>query len=800
MFKYNLRFAFRMLAKNKVNSVLNIFGLALGIACAWMILLWVEDEFSFDKFNTKEDRLYRVEVSMTMDNYKFAMESTPRPIGAAMKAEIPGVVNASKYSVFDNGPKLFTIKDKSLYAAGRYCDSSLFNMFTFAFSQGDALNPFPQLYSLVVTESTAKKFFGTEKNIIGRSVQMDQQHDYTITGVVKDMPENSSIQFEWLAPWQIQNIESVAHGGKSDEEDWGSYGPMTFVELSKNANVDAVNAALKDFIHKKSPDQKTTTFLFPMKDWRLYSEFAGDKPTGGGRISQVRSLSAIAWIILLIACINFMNLATASSQKRAKEFGVRKVLGAEKRKLIGQFMGEALMMAFLAAVVAIMMMAASLPLFDSIMGKNLQLDLKDPFQMLSLLAITVICGLVAGSYPSFYLSSFNPVGVLKGLRMKGGSAPLIRRGLVIAQFVFSIVFITGTIVVDLQIRHISNRDLGFNQNNLIQISPHKDVYKVFQVIKDELMKTGLFENVALADHIILYGGDSRKYKWKNQSDTDVSVSHRNVTPEYVSTSGMKIIAGRDFSENAQSEGSNVLINESMAKTMGPGSAIGKIIEAPEGYPNVIFKSMTVVGVVRDYVYGNIYGKANPMIIFCKPPEYQNFLYVRPKQQANIGLAISKIESVMKANNPGYPVEYGFVDEEFSQMYTDEKQRSEIFSVFTVLAVVISCLGLFGLSAFSAAQRTKEIGVRKVLGASIAGIARLLSIEFLRLVVIACVIAFPIAWWMMTNWLQNFEYRIHISWWIYAVAGLTALLIALATVSYQSIKASLVNPVVSLRTE
>ncbi len=801
MFKNYFKTTFRTLWRRKGYSFLNIFGLAIGIACAGLIFLWAEDELTFDNANVKKDRLYQLDVNMAYDGNEFTMGSTPRPMRAAMKAEIPGIANAARISDQDER-LLFSFDDKSLYAAGRYTDASLFSMFTFHFVEGDPKRPFPQLYSLVITESTAKKFFGTERNVTGRTVRVDNSQDYVVTGVIKEMPENSTLQFEWLAPYEITHVQDVAQGGGSDETDWGSYGPVTYVELEKSANLTAINDQLKNFIHRKAADQKSETFLFPMKNWRLYNEFANGKPTGGGRIQQVRMLSLIAWIILLIACINFMNLATARSEKRAKEVGVRKVLGSGKKRLVMQFMGEAFMMSAIATIMSIFIMSISLPAFNTLMQKELVLNLGDPAHIIFLIVIVFVCGLIAGSYPSLYLSSFNPVAVIKGVKMKTGSASVIRKGLVITQFAVSVVFIISTIVVYMQIQHIKNRNLGFNKNNLIEISPQNDISKIFPLIKGDLLHTGVIESAAMADHSTLYGGDTDNgFKWQGKSqDNTVSIAHRNVSPEYISTSGMKIIEGRDFRDNAALENSNVIINESMEKLMSTENAIGKIIQSARGNVGGVFTNMTVVGVVKDYVYGNIYGKSDPLIFFCKPPEDDNFIYARLKPHSNIEKAVAQIAAVMKKDNPAYPLEYKFVDDQFNQMFQNETLTSKVSSVFAVLAIIISCLGLFGLATYTAERRIKEIGIRKVLGASVSGITVLLSKDFLRLVTIACLIAFPVAWWIMHSWLQNYEYRINIRWWIFLAAGVTGILIALITISFQSIKAAVANPVKSLRTE
>lgn len=807
MFKNYFKTTIRNLWRNKTYSFLNIFGLAIGIACAGLIFLWVEDELNWDDNNSKKSQLYQLEVHMTSDGNDFTMGSTPRPMAKAMLAEIPGIVNTARVS--DQGQRLlFNAGSKFLYSTGLFADAALLNMFSFNFIQGNAKNAFPQLYSLIITESTAKRFFGNETNVIGKTIRVDNKQDYIVSGVIKDVPENSTLQFEWLAPYDITLLELKQLAVKykinlTDAIDWGSYGPLTYVELDKNANLKAVNNQLKDFIHRKVSDQKSTTFLYPMSQWHLYSDFANGKPTGGGAITQVRLLSVIAWIILLIACINFMNLATANSQKRAREIGVRKVLGASKKKLIIQFIGEALFMSAIAAIIAIYIISLSLPAFNSLMQKQLQLQFTKPVHMTAIFIIIIICGFIAGSYPSVYLSSFNPVFVLKGLKMKTGSAAFIRKGLVVFQFAVSITFIISTVVVYLQIQHIKTRDLGFNKNNLIEINPENNIFQTFPLIKNDLLRTGLLQNVALADHQTLFGGNTdNRFKWEGSpSENKMSIAYRNVSPEFIATSGIKIIDGRDFTTNASTENTDIIINQSMADLMGKGSAVGKIIQSPRSNADGIYTNMTVIGVMSNYVYGNVTdGQAAPVIIFCRPPEGLTYLYVRMKAQAHVEEVLTAIQNVMKKDNAAYPLEYKFVDDQFNEMFSGESQVSKVSGVFATLAIMISCLGLFGLATFTAERRTKEIGIRKVLGASVAGITTLLSKEFLQLVAIACLIAFPVAWWIMHNWLQGYEYRITIGWWVFLAAGISAILIAVITISFQSIKAAIANPVESLRTE
>ncbi|HET7117178.1 MAG TPA: ABC transporter permease [Hanamia sp.] len=794
MIKNFFKSTFRSLWKNKGYSFLNIFGLAIGIACAGLIFLWVEDELSFDQFNTKKGQLYFIRENQKYDTYTATFGSTPAPMAPVMQAEIPGVANTCRINGLDT--KLITIGNNSMYASGSYVDASLFSMFTFPFVQGNAKTAFKELHSMVITQSTAKKFFGNEKDVIGKTVRVDNKQDYVITGVLKDIPKNSTVQFEWAAPFQIWWDEN-----KSWAQSWGNNDLSTYVELKPNVSAASVNKTLYNFIQKRDPKSIARPFLWSAHDWHLRDEFDNGVQTGGGRITYVHLFSVIAWIILLIACINFMNLATARSEKRAREVGVRKVLGSGKRMLIFQFIGEAIFMAVLSAVLAVIIMLLVLPAFNLLVQKSLVLGLSNPLHIAALLAITLICGLFAGSYPSLYLSSFNPVFVLKGMKMKGSSAAIIRKGLVILQFSISIILIISTIIIYQQIQHVKSRSLGFNKSNLLQVDMNREMTKNYEAVHQDLLNTGLIENVAVSNYNTLYGGNNTgSLVWEGKkSNNQVLISTRYVSPGYMKTSGIKILEGRDLVEtdSVQSKKLNVLITQSLEKLMGNNSAVGKTLHWDGDTSGTV---VNVVGVVNNYVYGDMYGKPDPVMFFCvNMPDASN-MYVRLKPNANVESAIQQIATVVKKDNPSYPFTYHFVDAQFNAMFQNEQLISELSRVFAALAIIISCLGLFGLAAYTAERRTKEIGIRKVLGASVSGIAKLLSKDFLQLVFISCLVAFPLAWWMMNSWLQNYKYRIEISWWIFLIAGFVAILIALITVSFQAIKAAVANPVESLRTE
>ncbi len=804
-----LQVALRNLRNNKTFSFLNIVGFGIGIACAALIFLWVEDEMNFDANNLKKDRIFLVKMNAKMDAGMFTHSSTPGPLAEALKTTVPGVASTCRVTEGEE-PMKFNMGDNAVYASGKYVEPAFFEMFTLPFVQGNAQTAFSQLHSIVITETTAKKFFGDDKNIIGKSIRSNDKQDYIVSGVLKDLPKNSTIQFEWLAPFQIFYLQNDWLNG------WNNFGLTTYVELKQGVDPAIINKQLSDpyydFTTQKKEAMVSTdhVYLFGMNHWRLYNDFDNGKETGSGRIQFVHLFSLIAWIVLFIACINFMNLSTARSEKRAREVGVRKVLGAGKTSLILQFVGEALFMSLLAMLAAILLMSLALPFFNLLVQKDLSLGLNIPLHWITLLLLTGICGLVAGSYPSFYLSSFNPVFVLKGMKIKTGNATVVRKGLVVLQFTVSIILIIGTIVIYQQIRHIKNRDLGFNINHLIQMNVNGSMQKNFESIKQEFIQTGLIENVALADHVTLTAGNNTTgISWPGKIPNSlIVISQRLVSPEFMSTVGMKVIEGRDFetsdivkvNDHGQPEDSNavfhVMITSSMAKLLGKGSAIGKTLVNTSSSGD---RHLLVEGVVKDYVYGDMYSPESPPVIFYPIPRAANLLYVRTKTNARADQVLAKMETVLKKENPGYPFEYQFVDEQFNEMFQSEMLISKLSGVFTALAIAISCLGLFGLAAYTAERRIKEIGIRKVLGAGVFRISSLLSIEFLQLVTISCVIAFPIAWWVMQKWLQNYAYHININGWIFIIAGLLAILIALITVSFQAIKAAVANPIIALRT-
>ena len=788
MFQNYFKTTFRNLWKTKGYSFLNIGGLAIGIACAGLIFLWVENELTWNHYFSNRDNLYNVKDQQTYDGTTFTFDATPGLMAQAMKAEIPGLKNTARCTW--GNQLLFSLQDKSIYEQGNYVDSGFLSMFQLEFIKGNATNAFAQLYSLVITEAMAKRFFSTT-NVIGKTLKVNNKKDYIISGVIKDLPKNVSFKFDWLAPFKIYEDDNTwLH-------EWGNNGVITYVETESNANVTAINKKLHGYIQTKAPDAVAKMSIYPMSRWRLYNNFDTNGKEKEGQLKYVNLFSLIAWIILVIACINFMNLATARSEKRAREVGVRKVMGAGKYKLIAQFIGEALFLSFLSTLLAILIMYLSLPSFNTLVEKQLSLNILNPVHIAGLLAIVLICGLIAGSYPAFYLSSFNPVSVLKGLKLKtGNSAGFIRKGLVVLQFSISVILIISTIIIYQQLQHAKDRDLGYKKEGLIYTPLSGKMKENFGFMKNDLMKTGLVQNASLSNSQVLQlGSNSGNFEWEGKDPSkQVLITVEGVSPEYVPTMGMHVKAGRNFYNDIRIDSGSIIINESLAKLLGKKDVVGSTISRTGGTDKRV-----VVGVINDFVYNSMYAPAAPLILFADTSNV-SFFTIHLKPGTDLKTSIAKIESVIKIDNPGYPVEFNFVDDQFNQLFKTEALIGKLAGVFSILAIFISCLGLFGLAAYTAERRTKEIGIRKVLGASTKGLAALLSKDFLQLVAISCLIAFPVAWWMMKSWLNDYTYRIQINWTVFLLAGVLALLIALLTVSFQAIKAAVANPVKSLRTE
>lgn len=786
MIKNYFKVAFRQLIKNKGYSFLNILGLSLGMACALLILLWVNDEYQYNKFHKNYSRLYQVMENQSYEGKTYTFAALPGKFGPAIKQELPEI----KYSArADWGSRLlFSLGDKSIYERGLFTDPDFLKMFSFKILKGDPTALLTDPSSMIITDKMAEKFFGKE-DPVGKTLKVNSDKSYTIAGLVEEPPLSSNIRFSWLASFKIYEEKNKWL------ESWGNNGIQTFVELKKGADPKQLNKKLFNFITNKDTSGIAKPFLLSVDDWRLRNNFEEGKQTGG-RIEFVRLFMIIAIIIIVIACINFMNLSTARSEQRAREVGVRKAMGAGRGMLIKQFFSESILMAFSAMLIAALIVWLVLPLFNTLVEKKLSFALSNPVIWAGLPLMAFICGVLAGSYPSLYLSSFNPVTVFKGLRVGKNSANVyVRKGLVVTQFVISIVLIISTIIIYNQIKHVKNRHLGYNKENVILTSLNGDMSKHIPTLYNELMATGVVENAAASNSRVLnIGSSSGDFNWKGKMpNSELLVTMEWVSPQYIPTMGMKLKAGRNFYDDISNDSSNIIINETFAKIIGKENPVGDIITRDEG------RQLTIVGVVKDFVFNDMYRKPDPLILFCDTSNI-NQLLVKLKANQDATKALAKVETVIKSSEPAYPFEYRFMDAEFDNLFKSEAVVGKLSRIFAFLAILISCLGLFGLAAYTAERRTKEIGIRKVLGATISNLIALLSKDFLRLVAIASLIAFPLAWWMMHKFLQGFAYRITIQWWVFVVAGLLAAVIALFTVSFQAVKAAVANPVKSLRTE
>ncbi|MGN6394718.1 MAG: ABC transporter permease [Mucilaginibacter sp.] len=790
MFENYFKAAWRNLRKNKVYSALNVAGLAIGIVSAALIFLWVEDELNFNHNFAKRDYLYHVMQNEKTDAGINTNGSTPGPLAAALKADIPGIVNSGRLSWAMD--ELVVSGEKTIKENGLYADPAVLSMYTLTFVYGNRSTALTNPNDVVISETMSRKFFGNT-DPVGKTIQMNAKGAYSvdglykITGVYKDLPANCNYHFQWISPY------TTWENANTWLKPWGNNLTETIVELSPTADTAAINKKLRSYLATKLAHVTNQCFLFSMNDWHLRNNFVNGRQNGGA-IKYVKLFSIIAVIVLLIACINFMNLSTARSEQRGKEVGVLKVMGANQVSLIGKFISESMLMSFIAIMVAVALLYLLLPFYNNLVQKQLPVDLFRPGHLGCLLGIGILAGIVAGIYPAFYLSSFNPAAVLKGIKVKSAASVIfIRKGLVIMQFASSVILIIATMVVYKQVQHIKERDLGYNQNKLIYLDLQGHMKDHFGSIKNSLLATGYVENAAISLHEALHiYSVGEGFGWQGKDPNAKLAIHSNVvSTEYLKTMHMQLLEGRDFYPGLV-DSTSVIINESMAKLMGKAGRTGNLITTGR-------YKLSIVGIIKDFIYNDVYGNGAPLILF-NGNYSATVMAIRFKSDKNLSQALKKTRAVLKKENPGYPFEYRFADKDFNDLFSSETLIGKLAGLFAMLAIFISCLGLFGLAAYTAERRTKEMGIRKVLGASVSTLTGLLAKEFLQLVTVACLIAFPAAGWLMYNWLQNYTYRTTIPYWMFVIAGLAALFIALVTVSFQAVKAAMAHPVKNLRAE
>jgi putative ABC transport system permease protein len=785
MIKNYFKIAWRNLFRNKSFSITNVLGLTIGITCTILILLWVQDERTYDKFQKNYDNIYQVMANRDFKNQIITDPNMVLPLAASLEKGYPQIKN----SVVTTQPEshIITYGDTRLKKTGYTVGGDYFDMFSWKFIRGNAASALSDPSSIVLTQSAAKAFFANA-DPINKVLKIDNDHIMKVSAVVADPPGNSTFQFDFVKPFNYSDPDV-----KRSMAEWRNSSWNVYLQTIPGADINLLNKNINEVKKQHDPeDHVSTYFSFPMNKWRLYSDFKDGKNVGG-MIEYVRLFSIIAIIILLIACVNFMNLSTARSEKRAKEVGVRKTLGSNKKQLIIQFFLESMIVAFISFLLSLIAVFLLLPSFNNLVEKHLFLDFSQSFFWLGAFAIILFTGIVAGSYPAIYLSSFNPVKVLKGTFLPGKKAVLPRRILVVAQFVISILLISATIIVYQQIQHVKNRDIGYNPDNLIMLPSSPDISKNYSVIKNELLKTGMVSAVTRTfSPITNVWWKSPSPDWEGKPEGSIIlVTGFSTDVDFAKTMGVKILQGKDFT-GLPSDSSALMLNKAAIDAMGLKNPVGMQMRYAD-------KAYTVTGITANVVMESPYKPVEPMMIFFRP-ENSNIINIRLNNSAQLQPALKSIESIFKSYNPSIPFEYQFADQEFGKKFLTEQLISKITNIFAGLAIFICCIGLAGLASFTIEKRIREIGIRKVLGASVNQVLLLISKEFLKLVLIAFIIAVPIAWWAMNNWLQKYDYRIDISLWLFAAVGFGILLLTLIVVSLNTLRAATSNPVKSLRSE
>lgn len=792
MLRNYLKIALRTLWRSPMYSLLNVGGLALGIACCLLITLYVYDEWRYDRFNPNADRIYRVVEKQAQPEGLFDVATTPGPLAPALKKDFPEVEKVARIGkwsgLMKQGKQVF--EENNLF----FADNGVLQIFNFPLLKGNVALALTQPDELVMTESTARKYFGAgwqqNPNVIGALLRLNNERDYRIVGVVKDIPATSHLQFDILL--SFRNVELFDKWSYK----WDSNNYHTYVQLKPGVEQAAFGQKISPYLATYKPGDKTTLALQPLTDIHLYSNFAFNTDWGQrSSIFYVKLFGLVGFIVLLIACVNFINLTTARSTRRAHEVGVRKTVGALQRHLVFQFMGEAFLITGLAVILALIVANSLLPTFNQLTGKSLTLSNSSGLISSILVGLTLVVSLLAGLYPSVLLSAFQPAKVLKN-ESAGASGRSFRQVLVVGQFALSLVLIISTAFIYNQLRFVQGKNLGFDKGQLLYVRLGGELKKKAALFKQDLLRQSSIKSAAATTATLVNIENGANIEWEGQKPKDeFSLTQMNVDPDFLSTVGMKLVQGTNFRlKSAADTNWTYLVNETAVRRMGytPKSALGKRVK---------FWGMAgrISGVVQDFHFQPLTASITPFIFRYGPGDmyFQMLVKTGPGQTQE---AIAQIEQLYKQYEKEAPFQYGFVAEELDQQYRQEQRTGQIVLYFSVLAILISCLGLFGLAAFTAEQRMKEIGVRKVLGASVFSIVTLFSRDFLKLVSIAIVVAIPLAWYAARQWLQNFAYKIDLDWWVFALASMMVIGIALLTVSFQSIKAALTNPVKSLRSE
>jgi len=783
MFKNYFKIAIRSLLKSKLFSFINIFGLALGMSCSLLIWLWVKDEISFNRFYPDLENIYMVRSASDWRGIKNVGEATPGPWSEAIQKEAPDVEAITKFTW--NRELLVKVGEKSTKESGVYATTDFFKVFQSTFLEGNPQTAIGQPASIAISRKMAEKYFGTGI-AAGKTLTLDNAKEYIVSAVFEDIPQNASVRFDWVVNFMVQEEDWM--------KTWGNFSFKTFVRLSPKADPAHAEQVIQKVIKKNSPSQFISfPILQGLKDIYLHSEYENLKPSGG-RIEYVRVFSIVAVFILLIACVNFMNLATARSIKRAKEVGVRKVVGAEKKFLVMQFLGESLIVSSLAAFLALIFVILLLPAFNEVVQKQIQFTITDPVLWASIFALVLITGLVAGSYPALYLSSLQPIRILKGRLTFTNKGSYLRKGLVVFQFSLSVFLIVGMLVISRQMNYIQTKRLGLDRENVFYISIEGNLVNKLETFRQEILNSPFVGSAtttgAIPTNIISNSGD---LDWDGRDkNLDNTVNATFVGYDFAKTMNIQLVGGRDFSKDFAADTANYMINEAAAKMMKMKDPVGKQVKFWMG-------KGTIIGVMKDFHLNSFHSAIQPLILVSYKGMNTEYIMVRTKP-GKTQEALAQVEKITRSFNPNYPFTYHFLDEDYEKMYRSEMIVNTLIKYFGILAIVISCLGLLGLAAFTAEQRTKEIGIRKVLGANVASVVALLSRDFVKLILVSIVVASPLAYYFMDKWLKGFVYHIDLSYEIFIIAGMIAVGVALFTVSFQSIKAALMDPVKSLKSE
>jgi predicted permease len=788
MLKNYFKIAIRSLLKNSVYSFINIVGLSIGIACSVLILLWVNDEYTYDRFHPNFNSIYRLYQSQQWDQSIGTGNSMPYPLKEVLK-EKSSKIERVVMTNWGEG-NMLQVGEKKLTKMGLSASEDFFNIFGFAMVTGDPNTALADPNSIVITESTAKSLFG-EQDPVNQLIRIDNDRELKVSGVIKHVPHQSSFNFDYVLPFAF--YEATQPWVQYSKNSWENNSFQMYVQLQPGASEEEVNNSIKDIIKENNKRASTARlFLHPMSKWRLYSKFENGV-NSGGMIEYVQLFTAIAIFVLIIACINFMNLATARSESRAREVGIRKSVGSRRKELIFQFLGESVMVTFISSMFAIVLVELVLPAYNILVNKNISIDYTNPWLWMVMISWIMVIGIFAGSYPAFYLSSFQPVKVLKGKVNVGKGATTPRKVLVTMQFGFSIFLIIATLVIHQQIMHVKNRDIGYDRENLMQIWTNGELEANFQTIREELVRTGVVKSVCKSNSPITTIFSNNEVKWEGmQTDNRVAFSTIATEYDYIETMGIKLIEGRDFSRDFKSDSMAVVINQAAVNVMGMKDPIGKKLIYND-------QELQIIGVMQDVVMDSPYEPVEAMVLIFDPT-WSSTVTLRLNKTDNLGEAINVVEDVFKKINPSYPFYFRFADFDFQKKFATINLISRLATIFASIAIVITCLGLFGLAAFTTEQRTKEVGIRKVMGATVSSLVLLISTDFTRLVVMGFVISGPVARLFLTNFLERYPYRTTIGWWILPLAGSLALLLALIIVSTQALRAAQANPSQSLRSE